>query len=568
MSVESLEIRQLLSRDTYSIYSVYAPSDLPIKNVQSGEPIPFSAKGSFRHDKSLTNSLLNNEGKIVSGVDRQGNQWTITVHGPGAVIFTDTTPNDGVLDDSIDTIQLVDTNINKTFVTGTVIGSNQVATDSTTAFNRLIATSGVNSIQLNGFSLAETVAPAAGAPNNQNTGIYLAGGVRTLQFHNIIAPIDQSSADYPINIVIGDPASPLHVQPSIHLDSIFNTVFDSTATTIPTTPQTSPTVSIIVNGDIKSLDFISTGQGNVPAALSYTFPTVGTTGRTSVQATGIGKINVNGSATNFTASRSAQPFQNGFSGLSHLNSARFKGATDAVGLDVNGPIRNLTYNKGIGNPAGTFVATNAAGQALPATQYGQTTAAVGYPASGYLGGLVTATHIGRLNVGPANFHNLTPTNPSFEQLFGQGNQYYISRPGNAITSSAIVSSGSIGKSHIVGDVVNSEIKTGFHYPSYAAGLQGTRAASRIHGINVQGSLVNGVVSSTYRPGVNFAYGSKTDTAGNGSIHGNLTGSTYNTGGVTPLRNTGAGFFARTKRGGYLPPPQLPKTIRGLHTSRG
>ncbi len=42
----------------------------------------------------------------------------ITVHGPGKVIVTDTTPNDGVLDDDINTIQLVGTSINSTYVTG------------------------------------------------------------------------------------------------------------------------------------------------------------------------------------------------------------------------------------------------------------------------------------------------------------------------------------------------------------------------------------------------------------------------------------------------------------------
>ena len=567
LTLEALERRELLSRDTYAIFSAYAPSDLPIKNIQSGRPIAYSAQNALLRNPTVTNPLLNNEGKVVSGQDRQGNEWTITVHGPGNVIVTDTTPNDGVLDDSIDTIQLIGTSINSTFVTGTVLGSNQVATDSSVAFNRLIATSGVNSIQLNGFNLAETVAPATGQPNNQNTGIYLSGGVRTLSFANIDAPIDQATADYPINIVIGNPASPLHVQPSIHINSIFNTVFNSTATTIPTAPQTNPTVSIVVNGQIKSLDFISTGQGDVPAALTYTYPTVGTTGRTSVQATGIGRISVNGSATNFTASRTPQPFQNGFSGLSHLDSASFKGKTDAVGLDVNGPIRSLTYRRGIGNPSGTFVATNAAGQALPATQYGQTTVNAGYPASGLLGGQVTATSIGKLVVGPANYTNLTPTNPAFQQIHGVGTQTYITHPGNAITSSAIVTSGNIGKTRIVGDVVNSEIKSGFHYPSYAAGLEGTRAASKIGRIDVRGSLVNGVVSSSYRPGVKFQYGSTTDKAGNGSINGNLTGTTYFTGGVTPLRNTGTGFFARNKRGGYLPPPAKPATVNGIPVSR-
>ena len=53
----------------------------------------------------------------------------ITVHGPGKVIVTDTTPNDGVLDDDINTIQLINTNPKTTYVTGNVIPSNMVQTN-------------------------------------------------------------------------------------------------------------------------------------------------------------------------------------------------------------------------------------------------------------------------------------------------------------------------------------------------------------------------------------------------------------------------------------------------------
>ena len=59
--------------------------------------------------------MYTNNGKIVSGTDREGDLWTITVHGPGRVIVTDTTPNDGVLNDDINTIQLVGTNLTTTF---------------------------------------------------------------------------------------------------------------------------------------------------------------------------------------------------------------------------------------------------------------------------------------------------------------------------------------------------------------------------------------------------------------------------------------------------------------------
>ena len=77
---------------------------------------------------NANSDLLSNEGKVVSGTDRQGDQWTITVHGPGKVIVTDTTPGDGSLDDDIATIQIIDSNPRTTYVTGTVVASNRVLT--------------------------------------------------------------------------------------------------------------------------------------------------------------------------------------------------------------------------------------------------------------------------------------------------------------------------------------------------------------------------------------------------------------------------------------------------------
>ena len=41
---------------------------------------------------------------------------------------------------------------------------------------------------------------------------------------------------------------------------------------------------------------------------------------------------------------------------------------------------------------------------------------------------------------------------------------------------------------VVGDSVNSEIKSGFHYPSFAAGLEGTRAPSTIGPLRQNGNL--------------------------------------------------------------------------------
>ncbi|ODU00730.1 MAG: hypothetical protein ABS79_02870 [Planctomycetes bacterium SCN 63-9] len=289
---------------------------------------------------------------------------------------------------------------------------------------------------------------------------------------------------------------------------------------------------------------MSATQQPIAAAYQFQYPVVGTTGRTSVQANAIRNLDVRGSAVNFTASRSATPFQNGTTGLKYLHRATFGGNADAVGLDVNGPIRKLTFKRGIGNPTGVFTGKNSAGNNLPATSYGYNQGSTGYPASGYLGGLVRAKSIRKLRIGAANTVLQTPQNPNFNQLSGPQTITYVASPGNAATNSAIVTSGSMDDVRVVGNQVNSEIKTGFDYTSYAAGLQGTRAASKIRHLNVQGSLINSVDSATVRPNSSGQYGRLVNTYGNGSIRGKLTGAVYNTGGTTALGNTGSGVFAR------------------------
>ncbi len=123
-NVEGLEDRELLS--TYSTsphpFSLYLPTDLSVQNPITHQPLSITYQ-QLQHDNNPQSSLLNNQGKVVSGTDRAGDEWTITVHGPGSVIVTDTTPNDGSLDDNINTIQLVGTSLQSTYVTGTVVTS-------------------------------------------------------------------------------------------------------------------------------------------------------------------------------------------------------------------------------------------------------------------------------------------------------------------------------------------------------------------------------------------------------------------------------------------------------------
>ncbi|WP_422926466.1 hypothetical protein [Singulisphaera sp. PoT] len=549
-SLESLERREVLSVAAHP-FAPWIP-----------EPYP---QASLQHQATVNPQadLLNNQGKIITGTDRQGNQYTITVHGPGTVIVTDITPNDGALDDDIDTIQLVGTNPHTTTVTATTKASAFTPTNGTIFFNRLISTTGAKSIVLNGFTLTQTVPPADGSPNNTNTGIYIQAGVGLLQFHDILAPINQATNDQPINIIIGDPSTPLKVSPTIRLDSIFNTVFNSNASTVPTTPQTAATVNIEVNGTLKGLDIISSTQhptvdptqqirepspspynpryanqtlSPIPSAGNeFQFPIVSTTGRTSVRANNIGTIKTHGNLTNVTFSRGAVPFQNGNSSLRSVGRADFGGNADAVAIDATtGTIGGLRFRKGLGNPLGASNATTEAG--IPDNKKG-------FPASGLLGGLVTARRIGHVGVYPADTDLQVSTNPQLVVQNSIGNPTYYPRPGSALTSSAITTSESIGKVRIIGNTTNSEIKTGFDYTSYHAGLEGTRAASRISSLRQNGSLINGVNSATYRATQNL-YPGTTHIAGNGSIRARIRGAAYVNGGVTALGNQGAGVYAK------------------------
>jgi hypothetical protein len=550
-SLETLESRQLLTGP--SGIAFYQPTNLPPRVVLAN-----NATANLNHPVTAGPrqlSFLDNDGKIVTGTDRQGNAWTITVHGPGAVIVTDATPADGMLDDDIDTIQIVDSNINTTFVTGTVVASPRVNTDGVVFFNHLIAQNGVNSIVLNGFTLTQTVLPPTNVPTAQNPAIFLPGGVRVLQFHDIDASIDAAAATPPYVIKIGTDTTPLTVKPAIRLDSIFNIAFDSSLTVNPAVPQTTPTVDILVNGQLQSLDIVSTAASPVPAAEQFAFPLVGVTGRTAVQAIGINKLNVVGAAKNLTVSRQSTPFKNDFSGLDHLGSATFGGNTDAVGLDVQGPIGKLTFLKGQGNPTGDNPA---------ATSLGTPTAEFGYPALGFLGGVVTARSIGSLKVAPANIVLQTSNNPNNVQLYRQGVTTFYPRAGNALSNSVIASAGNIGKTTILGDLQESEIKAGFHYASFVAGLEGTRSASKIAPLSLKGNLVNSVISASFRPNILRQYGVAGDTFGPGTIQGHVSGIAVNTGETTSLNNTGSGVFARHKIGN-LPPPQKPLRVKGVLT---
>jgi hypothetical protein len=459
-----------------------------------------------------------------------------------------------LLDDDINTIQIVGSNLKSTYVTGNVIASNKIPanfngsnpspSDGTILFNSLIALSGVKSIQLNGFDLSNEVTPAV----TSTTGVFLYAGVGVLSFDAIDQIEDTSASTAPYQIVIGNATTPLKVQPSIYLNNITNLVYNSTTANDPsTTPLTTPSVDFQINGVVRNFNITSTGQGAINQGYQVYFPTVGTTGRTAVQATAINKLKVAGSAKNLAVSKAPVPFSSENSGLRYLKKATFGGNADGVALDVKGRIGSLSFRRGLGNPNGVFTSVSSTGLHQPTTIYGTSSSSTGYPAAGDLGGQVRAASIGKLRVDEANVTVQTPTDPSYGQLVELGYPVYVSSTGVALTNAVITTTGSIGQADINGTSLNTEIKTGFDLSSYLAGLEGTRSPSQIAALRINGDLTNSIDSASVRPH-NHNYGKKTATFGSGQINVGLTNTTLNsTGGTTGLGNTGVGIFARKKR---------------------
>ncbi len=550
---EALESRQLLATGMGGTYLFpWLPTDQLVTNPKTHQREVYLATEAI-NPNNPNSPGLSNEGKVVTGIDREGDKWVITVHGPGKVIVTDTTPNDGVLGDDINTIQLIGTNSKTSYVTGNVIasntipanfnGSNPPPSNGTILFNQLIDFSGVKSIELNGFDLSDQVTPAV----TSNTGVFLYGGVGVLSFDSINQLQNISVNTTPYQIVIGDPNTPLKGQPSIFLNNVNNLSFNSATQNAPsTTPLTTPSVEFMINGVVRNFDIVSAGQGPVPlgAGFQVQFTPIGTTGRTSVQATGIDNLNVHGSAKNFTVSRSPVPFSSESSGINFLHKATFGGNADGVGIDVKGKIGKITFKRGLGNPNGVYTSQQSnGGLLLPSTIDGTPKPSTGYPAGGFLGGQINAKSIKKLNVGQANVQVQTAQNPNYVQLEEQGFPTYVTSTGNALTNALILTSGSIGQANVSGISLNTEIKTGFDLTSFNAGLEGTRNPSAIQDARVKGDLTNTDVSATFRPANNH-YDRKTGIAGPGKISGNFAGKKIDTGGKTGLGNTGAGFFAR------------------------
>lgn len=579
--LENLETKQLLSAFAYEHFDGFAkPGDV------AHPAIAFSPRS------QINVNGLDNDGKVLKGIDREGDQWCLTLKGPGSLIVTDVVPNDGTFNDSLDTIQIVGADPKKTRVVGQTTASALNRTNGTVDFNRLISLKGVKSIELNGFNLVRDRTP--GDVLNVDPEIFLPGGVGKLSFHDIIANIDTANVGNfaplakPFQIVIGDPTTPLTAfKPTIKVDHIFNTVFDSTynATRVlanrrndpdqvsnqtlviqtpPSGPLTTPTVEFVINGTLRELDALSITNNNQIAGLQVQFPIVGSTGRTQIRANAVDSIKVYGNAKNLVASRSKTPFENGFSGLDRLGKVKVGGNADGLGLDVNGPIGKLRFSKGLGSPIDNRLNSPISTERT-AANLGIADADRGYPAAidaidpnipfikdpdtGGYGALITATSIDSITVGPAETNNLLGQNPLEYQKFATGRLTYALKPGNALTSVAVAAAGSIGDVKIIGDSANSEILAGFDYGSFVNGLDPERGPSSIKDVKQNGDQVDSVIAATYGPGPDKIFGTPDDKVGPGQIKGVLKGRAVTFGprggsGInTILGRRGAGVFA-------------------------
>ena len=205
---EALESRQLLASGMGATYlSPWLPTDSFVTNPITNEREIYLSTEAVNPNNPNSPGLVN-EGKVVTGTDREGDKWAITVHGPGYVVVTDTTPNDGALDDDINTIQLVGHQPEVDLRDGQCDRVEQAAGHlrrghrSSRATARSFstsssATSGVKSIELNGFDLTDQVTPAVTTP----TGVFLYGGVGVLSFNSIIQQQDTSVNTAPYQIV-------------------------------------------------------------------------------------------------------------------------------------------------------------------------------------------------------------------------------------------------------------------------------------------------------------------------------------------------------------------------------
>ena len=227
------------------------------------------------------------------------------------------------------------------------------------------------------------------------------------------------------------------------------------------------------------------GSGSAQGFQVY-FPPVGTTGRTSVQATAIDNLNVHGSAKNFTVSRAPVPFSSENSGLNYLKKATFGGNADGVGLDVKGKIGKLKFKRGLGNPNGVFTAkSSSTGLLLPATIYGTPKArpAIRPPATW---AARSAPRASTSSTSGGQRLRADGAEPELRPARGAGISDLCHRaPAYALTNAVVTTSGRSARPIFDGTSLNTEIKTGFDLTSYRGRAWRGRAAQPDRGAQGQ-----------------------------------------------------------------------------------
>ena len=224
----------------------------------------------------------------------------------------------------------------------------------------------MKSIELNGFALDQC--HARGDQHHRRVPLRRRRRALVRQYQS---RSDTSVNTTPYQIVIGEPSTPLKVQPSIYLNNVTNLVFQQHDAIDSADHAAHDAVGRILDQRSRpQFRHHPSTQPKIAAGLEVEFTPIGTTGRTSVQATAIDKLNVHGSAKNLTVSRSPVPFSSENSGLNYLHKATFGGNADGVGIDVKGKIGKLTFKRGLGNPTGVFTGKASNGLLLPTTIYG------------------------------------------------------------------------------------------------------------------------------------------------------------------------------------------------------
>ena len=472
---EALESRQLLATGMGATYlSPWLPTDQFVTNPITHQRELYLATEAI-NPNNPNSPGLSNEGKVVTGTDREGDKWVITVHGPGKVIVTDTTPNDGVLDDDINTIQLVGTNPKSTYVTGNVIasntipanfnGSNPPPSNGTILFNQLIAISGVKSIELNGFDLSDQVTPAV---TSNDRRLPLRRRRRALvRQHQSASRIRRSTP----------PRTRSSSANRTRRSRCSRRSISTTSTTWFQQHDAERAVDHAAHDAVGRVHDQRRGPqlrhrlGQSGAVPWRRVPVRVPAGRDDGPNVGAGdgdqqpqrarvRQELHGVAVAGAVLVGEQRAQLPAQGDVRRQCRRRRHRRQ--GQDRQAHLQARTRQ-----PHGVYHGQAANGLLLPATIYGTPKASTGYPAAGFLGGQIRAKSIKKLNVGQANVQVQTAQNPNFVQLEEQGypdlcHQHRLF----ASPTRSITTSGSIGQANVSGTSLNTEIKTGFDLTSF------------------------------------------------------------------------------------------------------